>query len=354
MDESLPEVLRRIKRWKRVSRRLFRRSERVLSEGAQDILSHLDKLIEKQERKLRRRYREFFAYLAQKGWTFGDIRAALNRKVIATALIGTLAIVAPVTVTGQAPPIRGPPLLRSTIGYDPRRTVVPIPTLAQASPDEAKAALAQILPTLTHALTPGEEATLEQLLSKIVSVPVAAELEENRLNVTYGLIGAEQHLYRYPGDSLAEHASGIGNQVRVLGRGIAPGLSAWGYFATSKAALTPQALQREKWYIAAQTFLAPGWQERTNELYTWFKWRKVIVIDPTTKRAVIAVIGDAGPADWTGKKFGGSPELMDYMKLEDGAQKRGVIVLFVDDQENRLPPGPVDLGISDVHVAGNA
>ena len=58
-------------------------------------------------------------------------------------------------------------------------------------------------------------------------------------------------------------------------------------------------------------------------------------------RSVVAAIADSGPAMWTGKNFGGSPEVMDY--LGGPRYKKGpVIVFFVDDPENKIPLGPVE------------
>jgi len=56
---------------------------------------------------------------------------------------------------------------------------------------------------------------------------------------------------------------------------------------------------------------------------------------------VIADIADSGPAAWTGKHFGGSPEVMDY--LGGSRYKKGpVVVFFVDDPKNEVPLGPVE------------
>ena len=56
----------------------------------------------------------------------------------------------------------------------------------------------------------------------------------------------------------------------------------------------------------------------------------------------MAVIGDSGPAAWTGKHFGGSPEVMAYLELNRGKQKGAVILFFVDDQNNKVPLGPLE------------
>lgn len=57
--------------------------------------------------------------------------------------------------------------------------------------------------------------------------------------------------------------------------------------------------------------------------------------------AAVAVVGDAGPASWTGKHFGGSPEVMNA--LGGPKYKKGrVLLYFVDDPKNKIPLGPVD------------
>ncbi len=69
------------------------------------------------------------------------------------------------------------------------------------------------------------------------------ELDGEHLNQAYGLIGAEQHLPRYPGDSASDHGA-------FLRSGITPGLGAWRYFADSKGKMTEDLVQKEKYYVA--------------------------------------------------------------------------------------------------------
>ena len=75
--------------------------------------------------------------------------------------------------------------------------------------------------------------------------------------------------------------------------------------------------------------------------FDFFKFRKMLVINPKTGQAVVAVIGDAGPAEWTGKHLGGSPEVMDALGLASGPRKGLVIYFFIDDPKNEVPLGPV-------------
>src|SRR3989338_11518935 len=118
---------------------------------------------------------------------------------------------------------------------------------------------------------------------------------------------------------------------------MAPGRGAWVYFVDSAETLTSADKQSEKYYIAAQTFLAPGWLERTHKLYDFFKYRKMIVVNPDNGKAIVVVIGDAGPAEFTGKHLGGSPEVMNYLERVDGAGRGPVLYFFIDDPNDKIP-----------------
>ena len=196
--------------------------------------------------------------------------------------------------------------------------------------------LDSVLPKEVRSLDRAEEKFLEQLFQNILGVNTRATLEGEHLNTTYGLIGAEQHLRRYPGDVLLNHGTGD-----VLTEGIAPGLGAWGYFAPTKSTFTPELEETERWYAVVQTLYLPDWNTRQPYLRDWYKHRKVLIVNTDNGNAVVASIADSGPAAWTGKVFGGSPEVMDY--LGGSRYKKGpVILFFVDDPENNVPLGPVE------------
>ena len=156
------------------------------------------------------------------------------------------------------------------------------------------------VPDEIRSLTPDEEKAIGNVLTKHLRLPVVAAIQDKRLNRSYGLIGGEQHLYRYPGDNVYAHAKSASDWAMYGSSGIAPGLGAWGYFAPSRDQFTPQDEQKERYYIAVQTFLAPGFAERVGEYRDFFKFRKMLIVNPKTGQAVVTVIGDAGPADWTG------------------------------------------------------
>lgn len=205
------------------------------------------------------------------------------------------------------------------------------------------AELTDKLPTEVRALNSQEEAEIAQVLEKNTGIKVKAEIDGKRLNKSYGLIGAEQHLFRYPGDTLQAHARDATDWAMYGKSGIAPGLGAWGYFTPSKAAFTPEDEERERWYLAAPTFLSPGFSERVGEYRDFYKYRKMLVVNPKTGQAVVGDIADAGPAEFTGKSLGGSPEVMHELGLGSGPRKGAVLYFFIEDPEDKIPLGPVKL-----------
>lgn len=203
--------------------------------------------------------------------------------------------------------------------------------------------LSSVLPQTVQPLTPEQEQKVGALLTSYLGAPVSAELQGIRLNTSYGYIGQEQHLYRYPGDTMYDQLPTDALMQEFSSYGIAPGLGAYGYFASSKDTMTQEQSNREKWYIAVQTFLAPGYNDNVRVYNEFFRFRKMLVVNPQNGKAVVADIGDAGPAPWTGKQLGGSPELMHYLQRVDGAQRGPVLYFFIDDPLNKIPLGPVKI-----------
>ncbi len=193
--------------------------------------------------------------------------------------------------------------------------------------------LATILPQQVGPLTPDQETKISQALKDIWDLPASAELENERLNQSYGLMGLEQHLSRFPGDIINRH-------VQYREAGMALGRGAWGYFAPD-GLLTPDLEEKEKYYVAVQTLYLPDWNTRQPYLQQWYKYRKVVVINPLNGKTIICDIADSGPANWTGKQFGGSPEVMTYLDLAQGPQKGPVILFFINDPQNKIPLGPL-------------
>lgn len=213
------------------------------------------------------------------------------------------------------------------------------PPSAQAVKGETPSeALQKSLPPITpHApakLETEEAKKIEDAIYSATGLTAKAVYEDQQLNHQVGYIGYEQHLRRYPGDTILDHDD---EQVA----GVAPGLGAWGYFARSQSEFTTQDYLREKYYTVAQTLYLPNWNQDFVKLREWYKYRKILVVNPANGTAVVTALGDAGPAHWTGKQFGGSPEVMKALNLHLGPRKGLVIFLFLDDPDNLVPLGPV-------------
>lgn len=201
--------------------------------------------------------------------------------------------------------------------------------------------LNKYLPHEVRSLDLNEETAIVRILSQYFGFSVRAEIDDIRLSKNYGLIGGEQHLYRYPGDNLYAHADSSTDFAKYGSAGIAPHLGAWGYFAFSKEEFTQKDKLKERYYLAIQTFIVPGYAENVALYRDFFKLRKMLVVNPKTGQTVVAVIGDAGPSEWTGKDLGGSPEVMDLLGLGEGPRKGEVLYFFIDDAKDEIPLGPI-------------
>lgn len=278
------------------------------------------------KRKLSEKYPEVEKFFKEKGIKLEDIRKHSAKIIGAGAITGTLLL----NPSGDPQILPAPNEIIEKLKDQGKVEGVDTPQKLLVD------TLNSVLPKETRPLDRAEEKFLEQLFQNILGVKTRATLEGEHLNTTYGRIGAEQHLRRYPGDVLINHGSGD-----VLTEGIAPGLGAWGYFAPTKSAFTPQLEETERWYSVVQTLYLPDWNTRQPYLRDWYKHRKVLIVNTDNGNAVITAIADSGPAAWTGKHYGGSPEVMDY--LGGPRYKKGpVILFFVDDPENNVPLGPVE------------
>lgn len=203
------------------------------------------------------------------------------------------------------------------------------------------AKLREYVPNGVRPLNLQEEDKILKILSDNLGVKVTAEVDDIRLNRNFGIIGGEQHLYRYPGDNLYAHFDSTTDWAMFANAGIAPNLGAWGYFTSSKQDFSRVDKLREKYYLAIQTFLVPGYAENVTVYRDFFKFRKMLVVNPQTGQAVVAVIGDAGPSVWTGKDLGGSPEVMHELGLANGPRKGEILYFFLDDPRDEVPLGPI-------------
>ncbi len=262
-------------------------------------------------------------FLLDRGLEFKSLRQHSAKILSAGALTGTL-LLTPPTGIGQLP---SPTEIVKSIDdlNNDNRQILP--------QKEMISSLKNMLPESVRPLARDEEKRIETVIKNLTNISAKAGLEGEHLNTSYGYIGAEQHLKRYPGDIIENHGP-------YYKKDIAPGLGAWGYFSKSKIELNSSLIETEKWYAVVQTLYLPDWSQRQPYLRNWYKYRKVMILNTKNGNAVVAAIADAGPAAFTGKHFGGSPEVMEY--LGGSRYKKGAVLLFfVDDPENKVPLGPI-------------
>lgn len=275
------------------------------------------------QKGFRESFPEAHQFLLEKGLELGKLRAHSVKLISAGALTGSLLLAPPAGVNQLPTPTE---IVQSLNELNADKNILPQKEFIDA--------LKRLLPNIVRPLARDEEKRLELVIQNLLGINSKAVLEGEHLNTTYGYIGAEQHLKRYPGDILENHGP-------YYKEGIAPGLGAWGYFAKSRTELNERLIETEKWYSVVQTLYLPDWNSRQPYLRDWYKYRKVLIINTNNGNAVITAIADSGPAAWTGKHFGGSPEVMEY--LGGKRYKKGaVLVFFVDDPENKIKLGPVE------------
>jgi hypothetical protein len=283
----------------------------------QQVIHNLRQRAEQSRTALATQFPEVSKKLEELGLDLQDLRRHSAKMISAAVIAGTILAAAPAIHSITTPP-----------GEE-----------RQLSPNEStkrlKEQLAAILPKKVEPLTPEVEERAHQIFQQTLGVNAVAALDGNHLNTTFGYIGAEQHLPRFPGDTAEQHDA-------LQFKGITPGRGAWGYFAPSKSQLTQDDIMKEKYYVAVQTLYLPNWKSDLKRLVKWYKHRRVLVVNPTNGKSVIANVADAGPAAWTGKHFGGSPEVMAELELNRGMQKGAVLLFFLDEREQSLAYGPVE------------
>ena len=284
-----------------------------------DSLAQIEKNLQKRQKRylsnLKRRSKPAQKLIVQSKITASSLRQKSSQILASAGLTGAL-LLTPASATQSS-----------------------TPTNVSANNQNLNQALSQELSDLfPHYPTKLDDKTaqnISQIILNKTGIKATPTLEGQSLNHHVGYIGHEQHLKRFPGDNLSLH-----DEEQVAG--IAPGLGAWGYFAPSQDQFTTQDYLREKYYSVAQTLYLPDWNTNFRFLRDWYKYRKILVVNPVNGQSVVTVLADAGPAEWTGKQFGASPEAMKALDLHLGPRKGLVLFFFVDDPDNRIPLGPVN------------
>jgi hypothetical protein len=180
-----------------------------------------------------------------------------------------------------------------------------------------------------------DELYLEQQLTDMLGFEVTAELENIRLNHSIGIMAGVQHLKRHPNDDLNHHDT-------YREAGLSPYRSSFGWF-TEMGQMTPKTTLQEKYFFTVQADFLPTWTQQSAMLKPWFKFRKMIMINPVSQKAVIGVVGDLGPGTWMQEQFGGSPEVIREGEVWNLESQGRVMLLFLNDPENSIALGPRDI-----------
>ena len=175
---------------------------------------------------------------------------------------------------------------------------------------------------------------LEQQLSDILGFNVSASLEDHYIPFIGGVMQAMPHLKRTPTDELEDHEE-------VLEAGLREKRSFYGWFSPSQ--LTAQAKLYERYYFSLPLSTQPQWQADPKAQAKWFKYRKLIMVNPKRKLAVVGVVADIGPFNLVRAQFGGSPEVIRLGQIWHPQNKGRVALFFVQDPDDQVPLGPIKL-----------
>jgi len=301
-------------------------------QASSDKIKLIRQVCENAKQRFDEKHQDLIAWMKSNNISFSDVRTISQQLLAATSFAGAIALNSPEGMLA-VPQIQAQKKEKSEL----------LATVTQEEHEEIMKKLESIVQMPPGHMEKETELYLEQQLSEILNFEVTAELEGQRLNHSIGIMGGEQHLYRFPGDSLAQHDA-------YQESGIAPNRGAFGWF-TENGELTEKAIAREKYYFAVQTLYLPRWNSEHQILKPWYKFRKMIVINPAEKLAVVAVVGDAGPAAWVQKQFGGSPEVIREGKIWSPKSRGRVLLLFVDDPDDKIPLGPISLEATEQMLA---
>lgn len=180
----------------------------------------------------------------------------------------------------------------------------------------------------------GEEVLyLEQQLTDLFGIEVVTVLDGNQLPHNFGVMQAAEHQKRTPEDTLANHQKYLEADLSNI-------RPAFGWFLPDNSAqLTTEEL--EAYAVSIQLQYLEQWQTSRAALKSWYKYRKVLVVNPFEQKATVAAVTSAGPSERLQYQFAGSPEVIRETAIWSPASQGKVLLFFIDDPENTVALGPV-------------
>jgi len=168
----------------------------------------------------------------------------------------------------------------------------------------------------------------EQQLGDMLGLTVTAELDGYRLPYTVAHAQALPHFPTHPNDQLSAH------QPKEAGLSSTRSTFGW---------LSDKTHQYEKFGVALPLHKLPDWPKRRLDYVQWFKYRKVILINPTQQTAAVGVVTQIGPAYVQRFQVGLSPELIRLTKAWHPDSKGKMVIFLLDDSAGSVKLGQINL-----------
>lgn len=164
---------------------------------------------------------------------------------------------------------------------------------------------------------------LEQQIAELTGVEVTTVLETHQLPQQMGIIKSLPHQKCHPTDTLTAH-------IHVLEAGFSEKRSRYGW----------QYDQNDEYSLSLPLMQFPIPEGERETYKQWYKYRKMLVINPIERKAVVAKVTDIQFFPSHKYQFGGSPELIRAVRAWS-PQSLGRVLLFYIPKNNTHPCGPV-------------
>lgn len=176
-----------------------------------------------------------------------------------------------------------------------------------------------------------ERLYLEQQISDLTGINVTTNLDGYNLPHTTVKFRSDAHQRTNFADILNNHPqfheAGLNKKRSVFGWSNQNG---------------HESTKMEEFFIVLPIYLIKAWQTDLPSLVNWFKYRKVLVINPFTQLAAVACVSDVGPSHLQRSQALCSPELSHLLRLwQPGLQGRAC--LFLIEHSENIPYGQVDI-----------
>lgn len=194
--------------------------------------------------------------------------------------------------------------------------------------------IAEFISSSGHDINQDELLYLEQQLSDIVGFTVSSQFENIALPYIWGKAKSLPHIKRHPTDNLDLHEyiheATITNKRSVYG---------WLNLVQS----TKEEIAIREQYSVTLPLLTFEHPELPSERFIqWFKYKKVLMINPQSKKMAVAQISNIVLPQQPKYALGLSPELSRNLETWRPPSQGNIFFLFVDDAQDKVPLGMLE------------